>query len=213
MELSEGSIAGISFENPVLFRSFTENLWKQSNGMDGEIYLTKGDKPVKLHKEGCVVFNPYDIDVNDKKVLNHIYSEMQELAEQDCYVKKAEINAAIVSLLDELETSLPYPLEYSLELDFSQLLKLYGVKVEMQCAGLMERVVCYIRLIHQVLGVELFIFVHFLDYFSLEEVEQLEEMVRYEQIFVLLIENKVSPEKFTNQKWWILDGDSCIIEI
>jgi CRISPR-associated protein Csn2 len=213
MEMHEGSVNGISFENPAMFREFTENLWNQFNGEEGKIFLTKGNKQIKLNKEGSVIFNPYSIDVNDRKILNHIYEEMQEIAEQDCYVKKTEINAAIISLLDELEGRLPYPLEYSLELDFSQLLKLYGVKIETQCSELLERMIDYMRLLHQTLGVDLFVFVHLNDYFSVEEIEKLEEMIRYEQIFLLIVENKVCVEEFQNQKWWIIDKDSCIIEI
>jgi CRISPR-associated protein Csn2 len=213
IEIKEGCMTGIVFDNPAMFRTFVENLWNQTNGMEGEISLTKGDKPVKLQKEGCVIFNPYAIDLNDKKILSHIYNEMKELVEHDFYVRKSEINASIVSLLDDLEPHFPYPLVYSLELDFTQLLKVYGVKIELQCEELVERLVNYVRLVHQVLGTELFIFIHLEDYFNRDELKKLEEMILYEQISILLIENRVDMEEKENQKWWIVDKDSCIIEI
>jgi CRISPR-associated protein Csn2 len=213
MEIGEGSMAGISFEDPAMFRSFAENLWNQANGADGEIYLTKGDKSVKLQKEGHVIFNPYSIDINDRKILSHIYEEMLEVSEQEYYSSKSEINRSIVALLDALEEKMPYPLEYSLELDFLQMLKLYGVKIEMQGEELMERLVNYIRLLHQVLGMEIFVFVHLMDYFSWEEMDKLEEMIRYEQISVLIVENKIRQEDSVHHKWWIVDRDSCIIEL
>jgi CRISPR type II-A-associated protein Csn2 len=112
-----------------------------------------------------------------------------------------------------VETHLPYPLDYSLNLDFPQLLKIYGVKIEMQDTELIERVVNYMRLSHQVLGTILFVFVHFRDYFTEEELSRLNEMTRYEQISVLMIENSMRSDDSLNEKWWIVDSDSCIIEV
>jgi CRISPR type II-A-associated protein Csn2 len=151
--------------------------------------------------------------VNEKKIINRVYNDIQELVEQNFYMQTAEINSAVVELLDEVETHLPYPLDYSLNLDFPQLLKIYGVKLEMQDTELIERVVNYMRLSHQVLGTILFVFVHFRDYFTEEELSRLNEMTRYEQISVLMIENSMRSDDSLNEKWWIVDQDSCIIEV
>lgn len=212
-DIGEENLVGICIENPILFRRFTENLWKQANGMEGEIFLTQGNKQIKLNKEGCVIFNLYSVDVNEKKIINRVYNDIQELVEQNFYMQTAEINSAVVELLDEVETHLPYPLDYSLNLDFPQLLKIYGVKLEMQDTELIERVVNYMRLSHQVLGTILFVFVHFRDYFTEEELSRLNEMTRYEQISVLMIENSMRSDDSLNEKWWIVDQDSCIIEV
>jgi CRISPR-associated protein Csn2 len=213
IEIPDGGFVGICIEDPVMFRHFTENLWRQANALEGEIFLTQGEKAIKLNKEGCVIFNPYSLDVNEKKILNHIYGELQEIVELDYYVKKSEIDSAILSLLDEVTEHLPYPLEYALNIDFQQLLKLYGVKVDMQDTDLMERVINYIRLSHQVMGTGLFIFVHFRDYFNREELLKIKEMIQYEQISVLMVENMVDTEKTLNEKWWIIDRDRCMIEV
>jgi CRISPR-associated protein Csn2 len=213
IEIREGQLTGICIENSEMFRRLTESLWNQANAMEGEIFLTQGDKALKLTKEGSVIFNPYSIDVNEKKILSHIYSEIQEVVNVDFYVQKNEINSAVVSLLDEAASCLPYPLEYSLELDVIQLLKIYGVKIEMQDTELIERVVNYIRLSHQVLGTVLFVFVHFRNYFSQEELSKLKEMIQYEQISVLMIENMVDLKETVNEKWWIVDQDLCMIEV
>jgi CRISPR-associated protein Csn2 len=213
MELQEGELAGICMESSFMFRNFTEQLWNQSNDMEGEIFLSKGDKALKWNKEVFVNFNPYSVDLNEKKILSRVYGEMQEIADLDFYAKKSEINTAVVSMLDEIDSRLPYPLQYTLELDFQQLLKVYGVKVESRDTELIERVADYIRLAHQTLGTVLFIFVHFKDYFSRDELSGLREMIQYEQVAVLLVENMIQPEEHVNEKWWIIDKDSCIIEI
>jgi CRISPR-associated protein Csn2 len=213
IEIGEGEITGICIENSVMFRKFTENLWNQASAVEGEIFLTQGDKAVRLNKEGCVLFHPYLVDVNEKKILSHIYDEIQEIINVDFYEKGCAINSSIVSLLDEVGSHLPYPMGYSLTLDFQQLLKLYGVKIEMQDSELIERIVNYIRLSHQVLGTVLFVFVQFRNYFSPEELEKLKEMIQYEQISILMVENVIHMGDNIKEKWWIVDKDLCIIEM
>jgi CRISPR-associated protein Csn2 len=213
IEIHEGDFAGVCIENPMMFRQFTESLWNQANGVEGEIFLTQGEKSIKLNKEGCVIFNPYSVDVNERKIITRIYGEIQEIAEMHFYTQQSEIHSAIVSLLDEIGVHFPYPLDYSLNLDFQQLLKMYGVKIEMHDTELIDRVVNYIRLSHQILGTFIFVFVHFRAYFTQEELSRLKEMIQYEQITVLMIENNVNPEDTKNEKWWIVDKDLCIIEI
>jgi CRISPR-associated protein Csn2 len=213
IELKEGDLAGICIENTFMFRRFTESLWNQANGIESEIFLTQGEKPIRLNKEGCVIFTPYSVDVNERKIINRVYGEMQEIADMNFYTQQSGINSAVVSLLDEIGTHLSYPLDYSLNLDFQQLLKAYGVKLEMKDTELIERVVNYIRLSHQVLGTIIFVFVHFRDYFTQEELFRLKEMIQYEQITFLMIESSVNLEEATNEKWWIVDKDLCIIDI
>jgi CRISPR type II-A-associated protein Csn2 len=151
--------------------------------------------------------------VNERKIINRVYSEMQEIADTNLYVQQSDINSAVVSLLDEIGTHLPYPLDYSLNLDFQQLLKIYSVKIEMMDSDLIDRVVNYIRLSHQILGTGIFIFINFRAYFTQKELSGLREMVQYEQITVLMVENNVNFDEGVNEKWWIVDKDLCIIEI
>jgi CRISPR-associated protein Csn2 len=204
IEIEEGDLFGLCI---------TENLWNQANGIDGEIFLTKGDKSLKLNKEGSVIFNPYSLDVNERKIINRVYSEMQEIADTNLYEQQSDINSDVVSLLDEIGTHFPYPLDYSLNLDFQQLLKIYSVKIEMIDSDLIDRVVNYIRLSHQILGTGIFIFINFRTYFTQKELSGLREMVQYEQITVLMVENNVNFDEGVNEKWWIVDKDLCIIEI
>ena len=174
--------------------------------------MSNGDKSVHLDKGVSVVFNPFSIDVNEKKILTKLMSEMQVISETELYVQKAELNAAIISLLDEINLRMPYPMTYSLDLDIQQLLKAYSVKVDMQSTSFMEHIVDYVKLGHQVLGIKLYVFLHLKDYLSEEDLEKLYEMVAYEQISVLLLESKMI-DKLPQEQWWIVDADNCIIEI
>lgn len=210
--IREGGMAGIAMENPIMMQTFVENLWKQSNGDEGEIFLTDGDKSFRMDKDVRVVFNPFAIDINERKILTKLMGELQEISETELYIMKTALNSAIVSFIEEVSGHIPYPVSYSLDLDVQQLLKVYDVRLDMQCSTLLERVIDYMKLSHQVLGVKLFVFVHLRDYFSNEDFDKLYEMVAYEQLSVLLLESR-AVDTYPKEQWWIVDADNCIIEI
>lgn len=210
--ISEGGVSGICLENSQDMQTFLHSMWSQSNGGEGEIYLSEGDKSIRLDKDVRVVWNPFSVDLNEKKILSKLWGEMQEIAEAELYVHKSELNAAIILFLEELNQRIPYPLSYSLDLDIQQLLKEYEIKIDMQSTCLNEQIVNYMKLSHQILGINLFVFWHLKDYLSVEELESLYEMVAYEQISVVLLESRVA-SKLPREQWWIVDDEHCIIEI
>jgi CRISPR-associated protein Csn2 len=208
-----GQICGVSIENVNSWRNFIESLWVQANGDAGNIFITDKDKEVKVDKDVSVIFNPFSLDVNDKKIISKLYVEMKNITEQDMYVQKMELNSDIVNLLDEINARISYPIEFNLELDIQQLFKLYNVKINMHDASLIERISNYVKLAHQILGIKIFVFVHLKQYLSDEEWGYFNEMIVYEQVAVLLLENSVLMSEALNEKWWIIDADNCIISI
>jgi CRISPR-associated protein Csn2 len=208
-----GQICGISIENVNSWRNFIESLWEQANGYAGNIFITDKDKEVNVDKDVSVIFNPFSLDVNDKKIISKLYVEMKNITEQDLYVQKMELNSDIVNLLDEINARISYPIEFNLELDIQQLFKLYNVKINMHDASLIERISNYVKLAHQILGIKIFVFVHLKQYLSDEEWGYFNEMIVYEQVAVLLLENSVLKSEAINEKWWIIDADNCIISI
>ena len=96
-------------------------------------------------------------------------------------------------------------------MDFLQILKAYTVRIDNQETELVNRIVNYVKLTHQILGIKVFVFVHFKDYFTIDEMEQMEETLMYEGVVVLLIESSI--ENISKLKWWVIDNDNCLIEI
>ena len=78
--IPEGGVSGICLENPKTMQSFVSNLWKQSNGEEGDIFISDGDKSVHLDKGASVVFNPFSIDVNEKKILTKLMIQLVSIS-------------------------------------------------------------------------------------------------------------------------------------
>lgn len=204
-------ITQICIENPEVLSDFSNNLWQQNQGLQGEIFLSSEDKMISLSKDVAVVFNPFDIDINDKKIIARLYQNLKQYSDVDFLSETLAINSSIVSLLENITSKEPYPINFDLELDMLQLFKLYAVRFDVECESLIENVCNYIKLMHQVLGTQVFVFEFLKNYLTDEERKRFSEMVAYEQVIVILIEH--SSGKFNNEKCWIIDYDKCIIEI
>lgn len=55
-------------ENPMIFRKIIEDVLNQINGFDGELVLSTDDKLLALSKNIELVIDPFNIDLNSKKI-------------------------------------------------------------------------------------------------------------------------------------------------
>ena len=206
-----GHMYGLCLERANVLKDFIDKIYLQSKGEEGDIYLTDKMYSIRFEKEVSVIFNPFSLDVNEKRIISKLHSEMANIANQEWYIKIQEINAKIIGLIDDVSIRIPYPIDYVYEMDFLQILKAYTVRIDNQETELVNRIVNYVKLTHQILGIKVFVFVHFKDYFTIDEMEQMEETLMYEGVVVLLIESSI--ENISKLKWWVIDNDNCLIEI
>lgn len=212
IELEENKVQVLVIEKPEIALSMIESLWKQSNGDEGIFILSNKDKIHNVAKEACVILNLFDIDCNDRKILNKLYQELSLVAQVQMYEEEAEINSAIVGFLENLLQKVTYDLDIRYEFDISGLLKLYEVKIGGEGQNIVERIINYIRSMHQICHVSYFVFAHLKQYLSTEQLNILYEFAMYEKVFLILVEG-IEREKVECEKYWILDKDMCIINV
>ena len=189
-----------------------EQLWKEIGGEIGEWVLSECEKTVLLSKCADIVFNPYSIDANDRKVLNKLYSELSEMVSERYMETLERINGCIVDLLSQVEQDVPYFLKHELGTDFTTILKIYNVQIDSETSSLLERLIDYLRAYNKICKVSVFIFVNLKDYLESYELEQLYEFSKYEKLNLLLIESHFS-DVLDQEKTLIYDKDMCIINV
>ncbi len=207
----ENMVQVVSVEEPHLFTAMVSDLWRQASGESGEFILSDGDKLKNISKELEVIINPFAMNCNEKKVLNKLYQEIVDVMETDVE-KISIINSEIVALLSKMETKLPYPLNYNLEMDIISLIKLYNIRIEDTSIEFVDRMIDYLRIYHQICRVEHFVFVNLKQYLTADELKGLYEFACYEKLNLILLEGRYQ-SKSTGEKNWIIDKDRCIIEI
>lgn len=211
MELDENSIQVLTIENALAFRQLVGDLWNEVEGGYGTWVLSEDNNTLLLSKSLAMVFNPYIIDANDKKVVSKLYAELNSIINES-YIKEAEaVNGNIVSLLSNVTQEVPYFIDFRTDMDALALFKVYNIRIDVEYNTLLERIVDYIRAFHSICNIRVFVFVDLKNYLSMEEIKQLYEFVIYEKIFLMLIEGHQS-DFIDAENRLILDKDLCIIK-
>lgn len=199
-------------ENASLFSEMTGDLWRQKNSEGGNWILSEAEKNYRIDKKMEVIFNPFAVSCNDRRILNKLYADLNSIAVLEYAETIADINKSVITFVDEILQKMPYSLISDLELDVMGLLKLYGVKIDEECTDVVEHLTSYIKLMHQVCGVEVFAFVNLKHYLSSEELDLLYQDCAYEQVGLIDIEGVDSKEKLERERYKIIDKDLCIID-
>lgn len=211
IDIREQQITVLTIENPKAYSEILSDLWNQKEGMEGKLILSENEKVKKISKDVDIVFNPFDLDCNNKKVLTKLHQELKELTNENLLNESVEINKQILEYLEKVIDQAPYSLDYEVDFDVMNLLKIYDVRVDSLAENLLEKIVEYIKVMNRICNIQIFIFVGLKQYLTVNELEQLYEFVFYEHISVIILE-AVFVKTINGEKGWILDSDFCIIE-
>ena len=211
IEADNSFINTVVVEDPVIFRNAVNELQKQCNGISGKFILSDSNKEIAIHKKIELILNPFDIDINSKKVLSKVYEKLEALAvSEDLYTKTKALEQQIISYLEELDFRFSEPVEFDLDLNITSLFKAVNVYVE-SGASLPESLDRYMRLSNDFLGLNWFFFVNLKSYLSPAELRQLFDSAAYNKYYITLVESRESDEKCEFEKLYILDKDFCEI--
>lgn len=210
IEFRENEIQVLQIESSSLFLEITEMLWKQCETGEGEFVLSEAYKEKRLDKEAEVIVNPFHLDLNNRKILTKLYQELKESALgtrlEETLKLENHLEQYIIGLCDDVD----YPLTYKSEMDIIALLKMFEVKLDETDTDVIERLVQYVKLMHAVLKIQLFVFINFKDFFSEDVLEELYKTLLYEKIGLLLVERHES-HSINKERLTIIDKDACVI--
>ena len=90
-------------------------------------------------------------------------------------------------------------------------MKLYDIKIQEEME-LNKLIINYIKLMHQICNVNVFVIVNAKQYFSKNQLQYIYTSIIYENIYFINIEGKFSG-KNSDERCIIIDEDLCLIEI
>lgn len=199
-------------EKRELYSDILMSFWKQCNGAEGKIILSEDDKFLQLNKKSIFIINPFELDCNEKKIINSLYKELETIISEKFALEFLEQKGSNVSLIEKISEESPYPLEYNMDIGIIDYLKLYNVKLQIDEGTLLEKIIDYIRTYHRICGITLFIFANLKLYLSETELHDLYEFMFYEKVFSLDLEGFYF-NKDKKEHCIIIDKDLCIINL
>lgn len=212
IKVEENRSYEIIIEDPHVFCDVAGNLYSQSLGDSGEIILSVNNKELSLAKNAEIIFNPFALDFNNKKIISAIYGQMSSCAQRELYEETCFINGKIVEYFEKLSKMIPYHMDYSIELDLNGLFKLYKIGIVNDSNLLTETLINYIQLVSDILHIDLFVFIDIKQYLCEEEYFALTERAMYQKVTILNVSGK---EKYSidSEHRYVLDNDLCLIDL
>lgn len=210
----EGHAAKVYFNAlfGLAYRNILEELWKQYKGETGNFILSDGDKELKMSQRIECIYNIFNINTNDRKIISKLYQELTYQNDALLQEESIRFKQELMEYFDKLISTVPYNLKYNFEVDLSSLMKAISVETDVEGDSLLEKMLQYIKLMNQICGIDIFVIPNLKYYFSTEETMQFYQFAMYNKIYIVVIEPTLS-QHVEGEKSWIIDDDLCIIEL
>lgn len=198
-------------ESPELFARYLQELYGQYAKCEGKFVLSQDIKELDISKYVEIITDPFAVDLNGRKIIDKLYTELNELSKTEMmYTKTLQLAQHIQEYLLDLESNTNHILQFNSEIDITGLLKTMDVKIEDYTEKFFERLVCYIKNVIGVLSVKVFVFINLRSYLTDNQMEELIQEITYQEVHALFIEN----QERTCLKGgirYIIDKDGCEI--
>lgn len=204
------SVNTIVIENQRLFYVLCNDIFIQTQGMDGKSVFSIGDKPVDAAKnvEFLNQFVPFEI--NRKNLLTKLVAVSEKISvSEDYYEETMSLLANIENYVIKIEEALTGDITCS-KLSIGSILKALGMEFNNDYESLGEKVIDYMQLVRAYDREKLFILVNFRDYLDDGEMENFIETVFRHEFHVIMIESK-EHRLLEKEHRYLIDQDLCEI--
>lgn len=211
IELDFRKAAEWIIESPVLFRKYVQLLNCQIESGEGGFVLSDNDDILDISKCVEIIMNPFALDFEDRKIQKKLYTELQKIAYgEELFLETQKMTAALQGYIFQLENICGYDIEIDTAVDIQMLFKAMGVRAEGREYNFSEKLVQYMKVMSELLGKKLLVFVNIRSYLENEQVQELMKNAVYNEISLLFIEN-MQRNFSTIENCYIIDEDGCEI--
>lgn len=208
----ENKVNILVVEHQKVFSELVHELLEQTNDVEGRFILSCDLKQLNFHKEVEMVIDLFTLELNQKKTITKLYSQLKTSAiGSEYYLDTTCLLGEITQFLEKILQTTQYPLVYSDEIDIASIFKLADVKFETLYNSLVEKLLDYLVIVQEFCDISCFIFVNLKCYLLDEEIAQLYKFISYKKLNILLLENTMREKRFEEEKIYIIDGDLCEI--
>lgn len=195
-------------ENEDFLYRFLSEMKKQIDSGEGRFVFSEGLDIVSAGKKVFLITDLLDIELNKKKILSKICSDLAEKAtEEDNYEKTAQLLSILEDYISSLTEQFDAELEYSVPSP-DGLLKLFNIKIEDGDRSLAERLVDYLNLLYGTFNIRYFIVFGLHSFLSKEDLLAFYNFTFLKKYAILSVEHTY-PNFLECEKAFIVDSDLC----
>lgn len=192
LEFDDEHVNLLTIKNAKCFSHILEILNQKVNGLENEeiYFLDEQNEEIKFNKT-MIIFDIFNIEYNSKKILNKIYEIISKNVENS---QELEIESMIVELRKKIIqeiNELPFEFEMKDEIDITEILKLYSLKIDTtNYETVLERIEFIINLVTTLKLADIIIIPNLKMYLTEEETVELYKYSLYNNVKLLIIERK-----------------------
>ena len=209
IEIIEGDISFLNIHNNKLYRQVIRFCINELNDKAKNLIVIMNGDERFLQKDICFVNNLFDYNFDNKSLIDKLVKPY--IMELNTYLSNKENETKmyynlIKPLIDYVNT-LEVDYGYKEELDSNFYLKLIGIDFSINNdSNELEKVISIIKLEMKVLRKRLFIFNGLLRILTSSELEELEDFIKENSVYLLLMDN-IDESVVVNMNYLYIDDD------
>lgn len=215
--ISDEYVRVLEIEDKTLFINIVQSINSLCYNQDSDEYilLLNGDEQLSFSKDAYFIFDVLNIDFNDRKILNKLYSRIKSnlYLDDDIREKLESHYIEMFNLIDSTLLEFPFEFTFKTELVIEDLLKLYGIKLINEGQSFMDKILYLIDLISMLDLCEVLIFCNIKSFFTNDQLEEIYKHIIHNQINVLLLEGSSTDQILKYEKKNRIDMDFDDYEI
>lgn len=177
-------------ENSKEFLKVVEELYGECfASVDSEFTLSENNEILSISKNSLLIYNYFDLDLNNKKITNEINSRISNIfSSQDFVEDFTKLNQLFININDKVVSNFDFELEYDADLTYDKLIKISNYKISEQ-STFIDKLIGYIKIYTALKKTKLLVFVGLSDYLSQAELEVFLKELEYLELKCLLVES------------------------
>lgn len=197
-------------ENPQKFVQYCSDFLSQQHGEDGNFIIIDDKDRISFKKSGCVIFDYFNLSLSDKKIVSGLYSQLQELVEDDFQQEYIDLRSRIIAFFDELSVESPMAIDFNADFDFSDILKGLRVLPKQEDQPFSDKLADYLDACAKFLGTKFYVLVNVRTFLCDDDFSALLTHIGYAQYSVLFLE-RTQFKRVKNERIIVIDNDLCEI--
>lgn len=212
-EIPVEGVQTLVIENPKEYREFILNLLRQIDGEVGDLKFYENLEEKNMKNKIIFSANPFFLDINNRRIIDSLYKNMQELILTEKFEEYKELESKIYNFLSSLLINEHIDVELNEEIDTKKLFQAANIHIADLNSNndLLENISQYISVIKRYTNIEIMIFINLRAMFEKEEWKNLVQDIKKSNICLFNIETYSSFVEVPGEKIYIIDKDLCEI--
>ena len=188
---NDKNINVLEIKNPKCFTHIIDILNQKINELENNemFLLDENEEELKIEKEMYIIFDLFNIDYNNKKILNKLYELINKNIKNNQELEIYEMIFKLRNYLIQEINELPFEFIMKSDINIPEVLKLFDLKIDKSnYTNILERIEILIDLLSVLNISQILVIPNLKMYLSEEELVELYKYSLYNNIKLLIIE-------------------------